>query len=243
MKGKEDASMTTPTKELRARQASRITLSETPPSEWQPSLRLLTTSEYEQMIAVGIFNEDDRVELLEGVIVEMSPKSALHAALTEDANDYFKARLKDKAVVRSQNPILLSDLSEPEPDLVIVAPPKQNYYSQHPKSSDVLLIMEIAESSLRLDRNTKGRLYARAGIIQYLILNVNEMEIEDYREPSADGYRRKQTYKAGQSFNLVAFPSIKIEVSDLLPPAQTIRTARKSKRGAKVGKASRIKVR
>ncbi len=216
-----------------------LRIKQTPLSEWQPSLRLLNTSEYEQMIAAGIFTEDDRVELLEGVIVEMRPKSAMHAALTEDANDYFKDRLKAKAVVRSQNPILLSDLSEPEPDIVIVTPPKEKYYTRHPASSDVLLAMEIADSSIRLDRRTKGHLYARAGIAQYLILNVSEMEIEDYREPGADGYRHKQTYREGQEFSLVAFPDIKVKVNDLLLPVQKAQPTTKSRGSVKARKAPR----
>lgn len=228
--------------DLSTRRTPRISLNEAQPPEHQPSLRLLTSAEYEQMIAAGIFNEDDRVELLEGVMVDMSPKSALHAALNEGANDYFKNRLKARAVVRSQNPILLSDLSEPEPDIVIVKPPRERYYTRHPSSPDVLLIMEIAESSIRLDRNTKGRLYAGAGIVQYLILNVNKMEIEDYREPSADGYRSKQTYTRGQSFDLVAFPGLTVKVNDLLPPAQKARPTTKSKRSPKAGKAHRRKV-
>ncbi len=229
--------------DLSARRTPRLSLIEAQPPEHQPSLRLLTTAEYEQMIAAGIFNEDDRVELLEGVIIEMSPKSALHAALTEEANDYFKNSLKARAVVRSQNPILLSDLSEPEPDIVIARPPKERYYSQHPEPPDVLLVMEIAESSIRLDRNAKSRLYAGAGIVQYLILNVNRMEIEDYREPSADGYRSKQTYTTGQSFDLVSFPGLTVKVSDLLPPAQKARTAAKGKRSTQGGKAQRGKSR
>ena len=225
--------MTTIMEDLSTRRTPRLSLIEAQPPEHQPSLRLLTTAEYEQMIAAGIFNEDDRVELLEGVIVEMSPKSALHAALNEEANDYFKNRLKARAVVRSQNPILLSDLSEPEPDIVIARPPKERYYAQHPEPTDVLLVMEIAESSIRLDRNAKSRLYAGAGIVQYLILNVNRMEIEDYREPSADGYRSKQTYTTEQSFDLVAFPGLTVKVSDLLPPAQQARPAAKGKRRCK----------
>lgn len=222
--------------DLRARQTLRASFNGTLPPDSHPNLRPLTTAEYEQMIAIGIFNEDDRVELLEGVMVEMSPKSALHAALTEDASDYFKNRLKTKVLVRSQNPILLSDLSEPEPDIVLVKPPKERYYTQHPTPSDVLLVMEIAESSLRLDRSMKGRLYGEAGIVQYLILNVNEMEIEDYREPSADGYRSKQTYTMGQKFNLVAFPGIMVKVSDLLPPVKRSQPTAKNKRSGKGGK-------
>lgn len=180
--------------------------------------RLFSVEEYHKMIETGIINEDDRVELLDGRIIEMSPKSAAHAAVNEDVADIFKNRLKKKAVVRSQNPIILDDRSEPEPDIVIATPPKHKYYSQHPTPSDILLVMEISDATLSRDRQTKGAAYAECGIIQYLLLNLKKREIEDYREPSKDGYRSKQTYTAKQSFSLVAFPNVLIKVRDLLPP-------------------------
>lgn len=233
--------MTTTMEDLRVKQTPRLTLNETPLSEWQPNLRLLTSSEYERMIAAGIFNEDDRIELLEGVIIEMSPKGMKHAASTDRAARHFIRLLGERVIVRNQNPILLNDHSEPEPDLVLAALEEFEYANRHPRPADVYLVLEVADTTLAYDRHSKGLSYANAGIVQYLILNVNEMEIEDYREPSADGYRRKQTYKAGQSFKLAAFPDVIVKVSDLLPPAQKSQPALKSKRSVKAGKANRGK--
>ena len=207
-----------------------------PFTEWQPSLRLLTTSEYEQMIAAGIFTEGDRVELLEGVIVQMSPKGMKHATSTDRAARHFIRALGDRVIVRNQNPILLNDYSEPEPDLVLAAQDEHEYSFRHPKPEDIYLILEVADTTLSYDRNNKGMSYAKSAIVQYLILNLNKMEIEDYREPGADGYRQKQTYKAGQNFKLVAFPDITIEVSDLLPPMQKSLQALKAKRTSKTVK-------
>lgn len=224
---------------LRAGQTFREMFNEVLPSDQQPSLRLLTTTEYEQMIAAGIFNEDDRVELLEGVMVEMSPKGMKHETSTDRASRYFIRVLDDRVIVRNQNPIRLNDYSEPEPDLVLAVPEEHEYAYRHPTPKDLYLILEVADTTLAYDRNRKGLSYAKAGIIQYLILNVNDMEIEDYREPSADGYRRKQTYTAGESFNLAAFPNITIRVSDLLPPApdaQQSSQMTKNRRSAKAGK-------
>ena len=212
---------------------------QTPLSEQQPSLRLLTTSEYEQMIAAGIFNENERVELLEGVIVEMSPKGMRHATSTDRAAKHFIRLLGDRVIVRNQNPIRLNDYSEPEPDLVLATLEELEYADRHPQPEDVYLVLEVADSTLAYDRHHKGLSYAAAGIGQYLILNVSEMEIEDYREPGAGGYRRKQTYREGQEFDLVAFPSIKVKVSDLLPPVQKVQPGTKSKRSIKAGKAPR----
>lgn len=212
---------------------------QTPLSEWQPNLRLLTTSEYEQMIAAGIFNEDDRIELLEGVIVKMSPKGMRHATSTDRTARYFIRLLSERVIVRNQNPIRLNDYSEPEPDLVLAALEEFEYANRHPQPEDIYLVLEVADTTLAYDRNHKGLSYATAGIVQYLILNVGDMEIEDYREPSADGYRRKQTYKRGQEFNLVTFPDIKVKVNDLLPPVQNTAPAVKSRRSVKAGKAPR----
>lgn len=189
-------------------------------SQDEPRLRRLSVTEYDQMIEVGIFGTNDRVELLEGVLIEMSPKSFLHAAANEDAADFFKALLGRKSIVRSQNPIRLDDFSEPEPDIVLLKPPKHKYYERHPTPDDVQMIMEIADSSLRKDRHLKNLSYAKAGIKQYLILNVKTREIEDYREPDADGYRFKKVYTAEESFQLVAFPKLDINVLDLLPPVK-----------------------
>src|SRR4051812_20339484 len=121
------------TTEIEARQNPPAGSLAHPFTEWQPSLRLLTTSEYEQMIAAGIFNEDDRVELLEGVIVEMSPKGTKHATSTDRAARHFIRTLGDRVIVRNQNPILLNDYSEPEPDLVLAAQDEHEYSFCHPK--------------------------------------------------------------------------------------------------------------
>lgn len=235
--------MTTLMEDLSARRTPRISLNEAQPPEHQPSLRLLTTAEYEQMIAAGIFNEDDRVELLEGVIVEMSPKGVKHAASTDRAARYFLRLLGERVIVRNQNPIQLNDHSEPEPDLVLAAPEQFEYAFKHPRPKDVYLVLEVADRTLAYDRQSKGPSYAGAGIVQYLILNLNEMEIEDYREPRADEYRSKRTYAMGQSFDLVAFPGITVEVSDLLPPVQKVQTAKQLGRSVKAGKAHSRKAR
>lgn len=191
-------------------------------------LRLFTASEYQHLADIGVLGEDERVELIEGRIVQMAPKNVSHAIATSRANRTFNKLPGDVAEVRVQDPILLNDYSEPEPDIVLVAPPDDCYLDHHPKPKDIFLILEIAESSLAYDREVKGRLYARNGIIQYCLLNLNDRELEDYRHPGRDGYRSKQTYAENQSFNLAAFPDISIRVSELLPPVKkTMKRRRK----------------
>ncbi len=180
-------------------------------------LRRITVTEYDLMIESGVFDENDQIELLNGVIIEKMPKGTKHATLNDIVATRFINELGHRACVRNQNPIWLDEFSEPEPDIVLAAPPFERYFENHPTPEEILLILEIADSTLEYDRNTKGAAYARAGIRQYILLNVQEKTLEDYREPGADGFQSKQTYRSGQSFNLVAFPEISLPVKDFLP--------------------------
>lgn len=177
----------------------------------------LSVREYEQMIEAGIFHEDQRIELINGVLIEMSPKNAPHSSTVRHANYTFLQIIGDLAVVITQDVIVLNDNAEPEPDLVLLRPPMSRYDQAQPTAADVLLVLEVSDTTLRYDRETKGLAYAAAGIPQYVILNVNAREAEDYREPGADGYRAKRTCTAEQDFALVAFPDKVISVRALFP--------------------------
>lgn len=177
----------------------------------------LPVEDYEKMIACGIFDEDEKIELWEGVLVKMSPKGIKHRNSTYLASALFQEKFGRNIITQSKDPIRLDDFSEPEPDIVLAEAPLSKYASRHPTPKDIYLVMEIADTSVEKDRR-KAANYARNGIRQYLLLNLNTNEIEDYREPSAEGYRFKKTHDAAASFNLVAFPEVEIKVSDLLPP-------------------------
>lgn len=180
-------------------------------------LRPFTVKEYDWMIEQGILTEKDNVELLNGAIVEKMPKGTKHSAANDRVARVFYRVLGDKAVVRNQNPIWLDDFSEPEPDIVLAAFDENDYEEKHPTPADIFLILEVSDSTLSYDRTAKSAAYARAGIRQYLLLNVQERTLEDYREPSADGYQSKQTLRDEQTFNLVAFPDISLQAKDFLP--------------------------
>jgi Uma2 family endonuclease len=182
-----------------------------------PGLRRFTVKDYYRMLEAGILHEDDPVELIRGEIRTMSPKGPKHASGNSRANRYFTRLLGDQVIIRLQDPIHLDDLSEPEPDVVLAVPVEDEYDYHHPIPEEVYLALEIADSSLNYDRDEKSKLYAQAGIQQYCILNLRERELEDYRQPSAKGYRNMQTYTAEQSFTLVAFPHLTVEVNALLP--------------------------
>lgn len=184
-------------------------------------LRKISAAEYQQMVEIGIFHEDERIELIEGRIVQMAPKNLKHAIATKRANRCFAKHLGDRVIIGVQDPILLNDFSEPEPDITLLAPPDERYLENHPTPKDIFLVLEIADSSLAYDRGEKGPLFAQDGIIQFCLLNLQSRELEDYREPSPNGYRSKRTFTEEQSFNLVAFPKVSIKVKDLLPPVAT----------------------
>ena len=177
--------------------------------------RLITVAEYDKMIEAGIYTENDPIELLNGEIIEKMPKGPKHVYYNEKIADLFKAKLGDSVDVRSQNPIILDNLSEPEPDIVLAKPPRETYFENHPTSADILLIMEISDSTLEYDRTNKASAYSRNNIRQYLVLNVQNETVEDYREPGADGYQYKRTLRKGDIFNLIEFPEVEIKINDL----------------------------
>jgi Uma2 family endonuclease len=180
-------------------------------------LRPFSVKEYDWMIEQGILTENDNIELLNGAIVEKMPKGTKHANFNDIIANLFFQKLGQKVWVRNQNPIWLDDFSEPEPDIVLVEPPFSKYFGKHPMPADIFLILEVSDSTLSYDRTAKSAAYARAGIVQYLLLNVQERTLEDYREPSADGYQSKQTLRDEQTFNLVAFPDVILQAKDFLP--------------------------
>lgn len=184
----------------------------------EPAACRFTVEEYYRMGEAGVFASDENVELIEGAIVKMSPKKPKHAGTVRRAARCFGRKLGERVYVITHDPAHVSDTSEPEPDLILAQPNENDYLDAHPTPEQIFLVLEVSLTTLNYDRNLKGRIYAAAGIAQYLILNLNTRELEDYREPDADGYRSKKIYRADERFNLVAFPEVEIEVGDLLPP-------------------------
>lgn len=182
-----------------------------------PTTRKFTVAEYYRMAEVGILRPDERVELIEGEVIKMCPIGPPHASGSTRGSKWLTTRLGDRVIVRTQQPIRLSDLTEPEPDLVLAIPEDKEYSRHHPTPDEVLLVIEVAASSLSYDREVKGRIYAESGIVQYCLLNLKQRQLEDHRDPEGDGYRTIRTYSEDESFSLAAFPDIAVPVSELLP--------------------------
>jgi Uma2 family endonuclease len=178
--------------------------------------RRFTVDEYYRMAEAGILTEDDRVELIEGEIVEMSPIGSHHASQVKRLNALFTARLGPRAIVSVQDPVRLSRHSEPQPDLALLKPREDFYRRSHPDPGDVLVLIEVMDTTIEMDRRVKLPLYARSGIAETWLVDVNADRIEVYRSPSVDGYRDVRIFRRGESVGLEVFPDITFTVDDLL---------------------------
>lgn len=180
------------------------------------TLRRFTVGEYELMIEKGILSENDRVELISGEIVEKMVIGPAHIACVNRLNSLLVSRLSGLTIVSVQNPILLVD-SEPEPDLALLVP-RQDFYAQaKPSASDVQLVIEVADSSLAYDQQIKLPIYARAGLQEYWIVNLEAATIEVYRQPIGEG-RYTQQFECNRTGTLrpLVFPDVEISVASIL---------------------------
>ena len=143
----------------------------------------LSTGVYHQMIAAGILQEDARIELIEGELIDMAPIGYLHVSTVNLINESLTQLVRGRAIVSTQNPIWLGPHSEPQPDFTLLRPRPDRYRTGLPRAEDVLLVIEIADASLRYDRDIKGPLYALADIPEYWIVNIPERTIEVHRQP------------------------------------------------------------
>ena len=170
--------------------------------------RLITVEEYHLMAEVGILTEMDRVELIRGEIIKMSPIGKRHAYVVDVLNRLFGMQLKEDVVVRIQNPIDIELYSEPEPDVVLAKPPIRTYMDKHPESSDILLLIEVADSTLQKDREIKIPLYAEAEIPAVWIVNLKDSQIEAYEGPRAGSYKHLTTYNLDESITVPGFDTV-----------------------------------
>ena len=178
--------------------------------------RLFTVEEYRKMGESGILKEGDRLELIRGEIIQMSPTGPVHAAYVKHLNEIFISRLAGRVIVGVQDPVELDDKSEPQPDLALLQRRTDFYKSGHPRSQDVLLLVEVADTTIKSDRDIKIPLYAEDKIPEVWLVNVNEYCLEVYREPTADGYQNVQRLEEGQTVTVQAFPDIVFTVDELL---------------------------
>lgn len=174
-----------------------------------------TRQQYEDMVLQDIFPPGERVELIDGVIVDMSPQKSFHATAVCLVAETLRVIFSSGYNIRVQMPLALDDTSEPEPDVAVVPGKTRDYTHAHPTTA--ALIVEVADATLRLDRKTKQAVYARNGIAEYWIVNLKNNTLEVYREPQGDHYHSQAILQPGDTMQPLASPDHTIAVADLLP--------------------------
>jgi Uma2 family endonuclease len=173
-----------------------------------------TVHDYHRMGETGILHEDDRVELIEGEIVEMADIGTRHFSCVNRLNRMLVMGVGDAAVVSVQNPVRLNEHTEPQPDITVIRP--RDYTQSLPVPEDVLLLVEVSDTTLAYDRNLKLPLYARAGIGEVWIVDLQARTIEQHTDPSGDGYRLLDRKRGGQKLQPAALPDLNPTVGEIL---------------------------
>jgi Uma2 family endonuclease len=174
-----------------------------------------TTQQYHLMHEAGVFKEGDRLELINGEIKTMSPIGRKHVACIIRLDKLIQKKLGDRVMVSTQNSIRLKEHSEPQPDLAILKFRDDFYEGGLPTPDDILLIVEVADSSIDYDRDVKAPLYAAAGIPEMWLFDVNQKVIEGYSQPSRFGYKQIHRYNEGDMLSMLAFPDVTFNWNEL----------------------------
>jgi Uma2 family endonuclease len=175
-----------------------------------------TVDEYHKLGQAGVLGENDRIELVEGELIQMPPIGSTHASIVARLDRAFHASMPQGFVVWTQNPLSLPPLSEPQPDLALVKPRADDYLGSLPAASDVLLVIEVADTTLAYDRDMKIPLYARHGIPEAWLIDVSAARLEMHRDPGPEGYRTLLRPDRDAAVSPLALPDVSIDLKALL---------------------------
>ncbi|MEW4567726.1 Uma2 family endonuclease [Tautonia sp. JC769] len=196
-----------------------------PPAPGSPGRRparvRFTVDDYHRLAELGFLHEDARVELVEGDLIAMSPIGPRHADVVDRLVELLVPLLLRRAIVRVQNPLRLDEHSEPEPDLMLVNCREGRYASAHPRPDDVLLLIEVMDSSADYDRGTKLGLYARFAVTEVWLIDLTEQRIELHRSPNEGTYTERLIRSRGQTVAPTRFPDVELDVDAILGPGAT----------------------
>jgi Uma2 family endonuclease len=181
----------------------------------QPLRGPFTVDTYLQLGELGLLHEDDRVELIDGQVVEMSPIGNDHASCVRRLNGLFARALLDRAVIDVQNPIVLGERDSPKPDVTLLRP-RGDGYPRHPRAADILLLVEVADTSLAYDREVKVPLYARAGVPEVWVIDLASDRIHLWREPAGDHYASARTVSRNDTITPVSFADVAFSVDEIV---------------------------
>jgi Uma2 family endonuclease len=183
-------------------------------------IRPISVDDYHRMIETGIVREGEHIELISGQIFNMAAKGTRHTVSTTRLMRELLMLIEQRAIVRCQEPITLPNHSEPEPDIVIARLRNDEYLDSHPAPADIILVIEIADSTLNFDRNTKAPLYAAAGINEYWIVNLVDDRLERYSQPEGPIYTSTQIVLPPRLVDLPQFSEITLNIAAIFPPAK-----------------------
>jgi Uma2 family endonuclease len=183
--------------------------------------RRFSAEEYHRMGDAGVFGEDERIELLDGFLIAMPPIGYRHENAVRTLANEIGYALGRQAVICTNSPIALAPNTEPQPDVAVLPAPLTRYRDRLPNAADVLLLVEVADSSRSIDRGPKMQMYARAGIEELWIVDLVAAEVLVLREPQGDGYRSTTVRRSGDRISPARFPTVVIDVSTLLGAAKT----------------------
>ncbi len=180
------------------------------------TLRAFTVADYAKMLESGILTEDDRVELIDGEIRNMSPIGPHHAAIVTKIVRFLTSIVKDEAIISPQNPVQLNDYTQPQPDIAVLHFREDFYTHAHPTADDILILIEVADTTIQYDRNEKIPRYAAAGILEAWIVDLTQQLIEQYTLPAKGQYTRIQKIFLGELITSPTLPSISLDTSFIL---------------------------
>jgi Uma2 family endonuclease len=182
-----------------------------------PRRHAITVAEFVRMDEAHVFGHEARLELMEGVLVEMPPIGSPHAGVV-NALTALLARTAPQAIVSVQNALVLNERSAPQPDVALLRPRADWYYASHPTAADVLLVVEVADSTLKYDLDVKRPLYARSGVPQYWVIDIEQRILHSHLEPVERWYKVHRVYERDEPATVAALPDLAIPVSSLFPP-------------------------
>lgn len=182
----------------------------------EPQKYFFSVDEYYRMAKAGLFSEGPHVELIEGEVIEMSPIGSRHAGCVDDLNSLVTHNVGRLAIVRVQGPIRIDEYSEPQPDIALLKPRRDSYRRSHPTPSEVLLVIEVADTSAHYDRNVKLPLYARAGIPEAWLVILPKDIIEVHTEPKNGKYTKVQRLKRGKTLTSSTVAGLSLKVDEIL---------------------------
>ena len=178
--------------------------------------KLFTTDEYYRMAEVGILTPDDRVELIEGEIIRMSPIGTRHAACVNRGAELFMLKFHGKATVTVQNPAHLNQYNEPQPDILLLKHREDYYASKHPSPEDTLLLLEVSDTTLGFDLNVKIPIYGATGIPEVWIADLRKNIIRVFSNPEAGQYQTELTFSGDDTLSVLAFPNVVFKATDFI---------------------------